>query len=384
MRARFGMALLGAVVAPLTVRGQSPPVVTLSTPRAEFPEGFTNLGGVHELPSARLLVIETCDRVVKLVDFAAHEAAQVGRTGAGPMEYRTPLRLLPLRGDSVAIHDLGNQRYLVLDPSGGPARTFSALPSATQSAGGAVVSTTFVPMYGDGRGRFYARETGVRATESGMVVNDSAAIEWWDPYAGTRDTVAFYRLARPGPMSPEPAPPFTTGIQWAVAPDGRVALVHPGDYHVEYVAPSGTRTSGRPIRFDPVKVSEGHKAEWREAQKPSCPMAASGTFTTPDGKTGTFMRAATPEPRAWPDVLPPIVSGGVTFATDGTLWVRRSVAAGAPHAYDVFDSTGRAVRTVVLPKRAKLLGFGRGVVYVARLDEDDLQYVQRHALPAMR
>lgn len=384
MRARFGMALFAAVAAPPALLAQAAPVLSLGTPAAEFPEGFTNLGGVRELPGGRLLVIETCDRVVKRLDFAAQEAGPVGRTGAGPAEYRTPVRLLPLRADSVAVHDVGNQRYLVLDPAGTPVRTFSALPSTTQSAGGNMVSTTFSPLHGDGRGRFYGREPGMRATASGMVVNDSAAIEWWDPYGGSRDTVAFYRLARPGPVTPEPEPPFTTGIQWAVAPDGRVALVHPSDYHVEFIGPTGARTAGRPIRFDPVRLSEGHKAEWREAQKPACPMAASGTFTTPDGKTGTFMRMATPEPKVWPDVLPPIVSGGVQFATDGTLWVRRSVAAQAPHTYDVFDAAGRVVRTVVLPKRAKLLGFGQGVVYVARLDADDLQYVQRYALPTGR
>lgn len=379
-----GAALLALLLWPSAVLSQAPPVSTLATPLADFPEGFTNLAGLRELPGGRVLTIETCDRVVKLLDFSTEEARQVGRTGAGPNEYRNPARLLPLRGDSTAVHDVGNQRYLVLDPAGRPARLFSALPSTSQSAGGAVVSTSFQPTHGDGRGRFYARESGMRATDAGLVVNDSAAIEWWDPYSGARDTVAFYRLNRPGPVSRDPAPPFTTGVQWAVAPDGRVALVHPSDYHVEFIAPSGARSRGGPNPFTPVRLSDGHRAEWRNEQKPPCPMAMSGTFTGPDGKTGTFMRMPTPEPKEWPAVLPPIVAGGVTFASDGTLWVRRHVAADAPQAYDVLDGSGRVVRRVVLPKRAKLLGFGKGVVYLVRLDEDDLQYVQRHALPASR
>jgi hypothetical protein len=39
---------------------------------------------------------------------------------------------------------------------------------------------------------------------------------------------------------------------------------------------------------------------------------------------------------------------------------------------------------VVLAPRSKLLGFGKSSVYVLRIDEDDLQYVQRYALPAVR
>jgi hypothetical protein len=36
------------------------------------------------------------------------------------------------------------------------------------------------------------------------------------------------------------------------------------------------------------------------------------------------------------------------------------------------------VQRVVLPKRHRLLGFGNSAVYVARLDEDDLQYLQKY------
>jgi hypothetical protein len=75
---------------------------------------------------------------------------------------------------------------------------------------------------------------------------------------------------------------------------------------------------------------------------------------------------------------------GVSFAPDGMLWVRRVVAAGAPQTFDLIDPTGRVVQQVVLEKRSKLLGFGKSSVYVLRVDEDDLQYVQRYALSAVR
>lgn len=100
-----------------------------------------------------------------------------------------------------------------------------------------------------------------------------------------------------------------------------------------------------------------------------------------EGRTVTAVRAPLREPAEWPGHLPPFLSGGVTFASDGMLWVRRTVPADDPPAYDVIDGEGRVVHRVVLPQRARVLGFGRGTVYLVRLDDDDLQFVERHRLP---
>jgi len=44
----------------------------------------------------------------------------------------------------------------------------------------------------------------------------------------------------------------------------------------------------------------------------------------------------------------------------------------------VFDRGGNLVQKVVLPQRTRVIGFGDGTVYTVRMDEDDLQYLQRH------
>ena len=49
--------------------------------------------------------------------------------------------------------------------------------------------------------------------------------------------------------------------------------------------------------------------------------------------------------------------------------------------YDVFDRTGTLVKKVSLNPSSRVIGFGKGVVYVVRTDEDDLQYLQRYARP---
>lgn len=365
---------------------QNVPVITLSAPTAEFPEAYTYIENVRELPDGRVLMLERCDRVLRALDLSSGAEGQVGRTGSGPGEYRLPGRLLPLGGDSSVVYDPGNRRYLIILPNGTPGGTFEPLPTLTERRGGTLIATSsFNAIAGDALGRLYSRESGLKPGDTGPVRADSAAIERWNRASGKRDTVIFFDLlGPPGPINRDPEVPFTTGIQFAVDRDGRVALVHPRDYHVEFVTPAGRRTVGKPIAFTPVRVTDAHKTQWRKEQDSPCPATRAGvrqTITTPDGKSATVFRLPTPEPKEWPEHLPPFLANAAMFAPDGMLWVRRTVAANDPPAFDLIDGGGTVVQRVVLPRRARLVGFGKGTMYVVRVDEDDLQYLQRYRLP---
>jgi hypothetical protein len=63
------------------------------------------------------------------------------------------------------------------------------------------------------------------------------------------------------------------------------------------------------------------------------------------------------------------------------LWVRRATRASAPPLYDAFDITAKLTYQVELPANTKLVGFGAGTVYLARVDDDGLHYLQRYLLP---
>jgi hypothetical protein len=220
-----------------------------------------------------------------------------------------------------------------------------------------------------------------------MVRADSFRLERWDSRSGNLDTVATLpNLINPGPLTQATAqdPPFAVQVLFAVGSDGRLALLDPRDYHVEYRDPAGRRTVGRPIPVQPPSLSDGLKQEWRASRQPTCPTARTGTLRGEDGREIRFSIPNTPEPANWPATLPPFQTGALSFAPDGLLWVRRTVPAGDPPAFDLLDERGAVVHRVTLPKRARLLGFGRNSVYLARVDEDDLQYLQRHPLPPVR
>jgi len=80
-------------------------------------------------------------------------------------------------------------------------------------------------------------------------------------------------------------------------------------------------------------------------------------------------------------VKPPFTSGAAVVAPDGALWVLRTrPAEDKVPSYDVFDSFGRQVGRVVLPRDTRLAGFGQRSVYLVRTDADDLEYLQRYAM----
>lgn len=43
---------------------------------------------------------------------------------------------------------------------------------------------------------------------------------------------------------------------------------------------------------------------------------------------------------------------------------------------------GRLVLKVRLQPRSRVIGFGKGSVYVVRRDDEDLEYLERYRLPA--
>lgn len=178
------------------------------------------------------------------------------------------------------------------------------------------------------------------------------------------------------------ANPFAARDEWAVAPDGRIALVHASDYRVEWITPNGQRVAGRATPYSKTKVTNAHKKWWQETQR----RRATGIMVT---NNNGRMSASTAPPSAmppeersdWPEYLPPFLANAAQVAPNGQLWVQQAAASDdtAP-TYDIFDGSGKLTGRVVLPKRSRVVGFGSASVYVARADEDDLQYLQRYRL----
>lgn len=238
----------------------------------------------------------------------------------------------------------------------------------------------------DGMGRMYTAAQPLRRPEPGgeITLADSSAIERWERGARTRDTVAWLLppsdgsrrfVAGVGVMSSPSLRAFKTEDQWAVASDGGIAIVHWNPYRVDFVGPDGQLRRGAPISFDPIPVSAEHQRKFLlDLERP-------GIVTTfRNGTVTTHLRKPPPSRDPWefPDHLPPFLPRAIAFSADGYLWIQRTTAANAPPVYDLINSRGMVDERVELPIGSRVVGFGAGAVYIARVDQDDLQYLQRY------
>jgi hypothetical protein len=71
------------------------------------------------------------------------------------------------------------------------------------------------------------------------------------------------------------------------------------------------------------------------------------------------------EPDSFPRFKPPFSMRGAMAASDGTIWLpARILSPATPEGYAVIGPDGRVREIVHLAKGQRLLGFGKGVVYV--------------------
>jgi hypothetical protein len=341
---------------------------------------FERITAIHELRDSRVVVVDANAQAVYLADFEKNTANQIGRNGSGPGEYLFPMRLFNLGGDSVGIEDGGNLRILVLTGKG-------KFGGVLNSAGGHATRSRpagETPRASDRHGRLYANGYSMMAPLEAQPA-DSAPIERWSLGAATRDTVAWFPLP---PRSKREVLPgegwraFETSAQWAVAPDGSIAIVRPGPYYAEVIAPNGTRSRGPVNSYTMIRVSPAQKEAWIEEQSrprpvliesPGKPMPTAG------------LRATKPvEPIQWPRYLPPFLDHALQFAPDGTLWIARTTA-GSMATFDLADSTGTVRKQVVVTtQRTRLAGFGADHVYVIYTHSDQQEFLARYRAPRLR
>lgn len=362
-------------------------VKTYTKPDVEYAEPFTILNQVRELGDGRLIAVDPREKTVQLIDLKTGTATKIGREGSGPGEYGLPSRVLALSGDSSVVVDMIGNRLLVIQPDGKPGGFLE--PRTTTTSRGGMMTLGNLPTQTDGRGGLYYSGSPVVMGDKGPVSADSVPIMRWRPTVKKVDTLAWLALPKNaaqvsggrGNMNVRigGGNPFTAQDAFAVAPDGRVAILHAADYRVDWVSPSGQRTAGAPIAYEHIKVSEGHKAEWRERRKNQFGVAV----TMENGRRSAQMVPVgrdAPEPTDWPEYMPPFLQDPGLVAPNGQLWIARTGKPNDPPAYDVIDAAGKLVEKVVVPRKTRVIGFGRGVVYMTRRDDDDLLYLQRYRL----
>ncbi|MGQ0648501.1 MAG: hypothetical protein ACT4P7_13130 [Gemmatimonadaceae bacterium] len=388
--------LLACVISGIPSRAGAQKVATraLGKPLVELAEPFSGASEVRELADGRLVVLDVKDNALQLVSADFESLRPIGREGSGPTEYRRITQLLPRRGDSTLAYDVMNARFLVIDNKGAAASTISL----RDASGGLPVGPMAVRGY-DAAGRLYYQGMKLGMGPSGPTISDTSAILRLDPQAKKVDTLGLVRIGSPSMKMSGDAqkgtgavrlsvPAYPVVDEWGLLPDGRVVVVRGADYRLEFITGPGVVKSVGPVAYERVKVTEADRAKMRETQKKMeeeiSKAAASAASSMPATARG---RARMPSmamdmPTEWPDYKPAFGQAALKLAPNGELWISRHRAATTESPiYDVFTGAGALRFRVELPAKHALVGIGAKHLYVVRVDDDELQYLQRYVRP---
>lgn len=387
---RFLLCLIAMAAGARTGASQSPVrTIVLDKPLSEHSEALSRVTGFHELRDGRVLVSDMGETRIVLLDFIKQSASPVSRVGSGPLEYRVPGPMFSV-SDTVLMPDMMLRRFLVLDGAGKVVGTRPLTPAGSDILAfvrlGRIVGV-------DKRGRFYSESRGMTVAQGQMPkMSDTLALVRWREIGAKGDTIAtrVEPFAMPD-MSGDAAkgvrfkvkvPPLVTPQLWDVSPHGGVVILFP-DYHTERLAENGQRSAGPRIAHtaspltaqDRTRVMKRTREEAEIGFKLGRSMAAAAT----NGQ-GPRIDFELVEPAEWPKTKP--VFGAMHVAPDGRVWVSRTSPALSDIAeYDVLNAAGALVQRVKMPSKVTLVGFGKGVLYAVREDEDDLRYLQRYRIP---
>jgi hypothetical protein len=382
---------------------------------------------VRQLPDGRVIVNDIIGRRVVMFDSSlANFTVIADTTSATASAYGPrPGGLIAYRGDSTLFIDPASLSMLLIDPSGKIARVMSA-PRAADV--GFLVGGPFGNPGFDAQGRLVYRAPprlifGGPPPAAGRLPQipafpDSAALVRFDLATRKLDTVTWFKTPKVN-LNVTQAPdggirvlpivnPLPQGDDWAIMPDGTIALVRGRDFHVDWMSPQGTTTSPK-IPFDWERLSDEAKVALIDSSKIAMEKArASGQFnffgpatvrgtgeavgSAPrdsarrDGapRDGATVTAVGPggagaagqlppftmiAPSELPDYKPAFAPGSTRADTDGNLWIRTTQNVNARPVYDVVNRKGELIDRVQLPQNRALVGFGpNGVVYMGVRD----------------
>jgi len=337
-----------------------------------------------------VVVLDISERRLVVLDAELANAKPLSRTGSGPGEFQSPIFLIRALGDSLLLGDMGNQRLLVIDPSG--------KMSGQKRVGNGAVSITSQAIYtgtpvSDRQGRIVYQSSNAKVSPGMQITNDSTApILRLNLTTGVTDTLAHVRVSAPR-MKIDGDPtnltsmkmsmvvdPFPTIDDWALLPDGTLAIIRGGDYHIDWIAPDGKKTSSPPMPYVRVPLTDSVKQHYLDAMKKADVMVRERMSKMQAGMAAPVISRS--PPATWPDFMPAIQIRHVMAAPNGNLWllaIPQKGQVGAPYLYDVIDRRGVVIEHVAVPPKRTVVGFGRNSVYLIFKD-DDVVHLERAPL----
>ena len=419
-RAVAAAALLVAPGLPATAQ-QLPPIRQIGSVVTATAEKLGAVSAIRQLPDGKVLVNDIIGRRVLLFDSTLKSFTVVAdTTSATANAYGArPGGLIPFRGDSTLFVDPASLSMLVIDGNGRIARVMS-VPRASDAfflIGGPFGSPGFDPqgrlVYRAPPGRMFAAGAGARSGGGAggisareaftpPVIPDSAPLVRVDLATRKLDTLTFFKTPKiqmnvtrtpDGGIRVLPTiNPLPLVDDWAVLPDGTIALVRGRDFHVDWIAPDKSVTSSPKIPYEWERLTDEGKVAFIDSTRKAMEEArASGNLAGVVGGAmlggGPMIRMGGPpgpgavgdlrggqvpplvEPAELPDYKPPFPGGATRVDAEGNLWIRTTQNVKGLPVYNVINRKGEVIDRVQLPAGRVIAGFGAGgIAYLASRD----------------
>lgn len=364
---------------------QRPAAITLKPANGSHPAEFVGIGGIRELADGRVIVLDDSQKKVFAVDFRSGKAARVSGTGEGPQEYKWPVTLFALPGDSSVIVDIQLRRWVLL---AGDRPVATIPPQSPLISGGSWQSGV---RGADASGRvamFYIPHFADRDIDQG----DSIYLVRMSRATGHTDTVTRLRSPFGGPpgsaskrgsaegdFSEMAATPGSgahrkymmnpiISDQAIVFPDGWVAVARVAPYRIDWIDNLGKLRRGTPL---PVPA-----APMNDREKRAYLAWISKIDGAPPGDPSDI--------KEWIAAIPPFwgLTTSLFAAPDGSVLIARAPTAAQPNpSYDLVTRAGAYRGQLVLKPNTQVVGFGAHAMYLAVTDADGIEKLERHPWP---
>ena len=369
-----------------------PPVRQLGRIVTKSPLTVRSIASARELPHGRVLVNDTVTRRLYLFDSALRARVVVLDSTEGVRNSYGDSRggMTAYRADSTLFASPALVSMLLIDPAGRVAR-YVAGPTPAEMlflAGGSFGAPGF-----DSRGRLLYRgsardRTTARSadTRSPYPERDSAPIVALNLITGKTDTIALFRIPTEVVTITEGAngtfrttvkrDPLPVVDDWAVLPNGSLALIRGRDFHIDWIDQNGNLSSGGKIAFPWRSLTESAKVAFMDSVRFATDTAiAAQEIRLAERFKGTDNEPPEPfepdyvSPGELPDRFPAFEPNSSRADPDGIVWIRTTQRVSGRPVYYLVDRKGTVVNRIQLPAGRTIAGFGRNhTVYLAYSD----------------
>jgi hypothetical protein len=424
----FALTLLSTTAA----IAQKPPAARALGPVERVSaEPLASVAAALPMPGGRVLVNDITGRRLVLLDSTlANPRVVADTTDATANAYGGQAgTLIHFRGDTALFIDPASVSMFAVGPAGQILRVMAVpRPGDARNLIGSIFGTPGIDAHGRlvystvGLGSGFLVLRGRSApgrTISPMSQPDSAFIVRADLATRTIDTAATFKVPKvtfaingdaEGVIrsTETTTSPLPLVDDWAVLPDGALAVVRGRDYHVDWLDADGRWTSSPKMPFDWQRIDDERKrAIIDSAVKATQDMIDAATAArvaaqanpatagggrggggggrgggrggagAPGGTMQNPVIFGRPELTDIPDYAPAFTRGSVHPDADGNLWILTTAEANGQPVYDVVSRRGELVDRVQLPPFRTIAGFAPGHVFMAVKDAAGVVHLER-------